>query len=63
MPMKKPFIDLAECILCEICVDLAPQAFQINDAGYVQVLDLEDYSDPAIQEAIKNCPKDCIIWE
>jgi len=61
--MKKPFIDLAECILCEICVDLAPQAFQINDSGFIQVLDLEDYSDPSIQEAIKNCPKDCIIWE
>ncbi len=61
--MKKPVVDLGECILCEICVELAPHVFHLNDLGFVEVLSLEDYSDPAIQEAIKNCPKDCIVWE
>ena len=54
---------MAECILCEVCIDLAPHAFQINDAGFVEVLDLKDYSDDDINEAVKNCPKDCITWE
>jgi len=61
--MKIPVVDLSCCILCEICVDLAPHAFAINDADFVDVLPLEDYSDQDIHEAIKNCPKDCIIWE
>lgn len=61
--MNVPVVDLAACIRCEVCVDLAPHAFQINDAGYVEVLALEDYSDDAIREAVKNCPKRCITWE
>lgn len=61
--MRKPVLDLAECILCEVCVELAPQAFQINGAGFVEVLPLDDYSDEEIHEAVINCPKDCIAWE
>lgn len=61
--MKRPVLDLAECILCEVCIDLAPHAFQINDLGFVEVLPLDDYEDEDIQEAVKNCPKDCIDWE
>lgn len=61
--MKIPVVDMAECTLCEICVELAPHGFQINDAGFIEVLPLDDYSDDDIHEAIKNCPKDCIGCE
>lgn len=61
--MKRPAIDLGTCILCEICVELAPLAFEINDSGFVQVLPLDNYLDDDIHEAMKNCPKDCITWE
>ncbi len=60
---KIPVIELESCIFCEICVELAPHAFRINDAGFVEVLSLDDYLDEDILEAIKNCPKDCIVWE
>nr|NJM03522.1 ferredoxin [Desulfobacula sp.] len=59
----KPVIDLECCILCEICVELAPHTFKINDAGYVEVLDRDDYADQDIREAVKNCPRHCISWE
>ena len=61
--MKIPVVDLSCCILCEICIELAPHAFAINNADFVEVLALDDYSDENIHEAIKNCPKDCITWE
>ena len=61
--LKIPVVDLGCCTLCEICVDLAPHAFEINDAGFVEVIPLDDYSDEDVHEAIKNCPKDCITWE
>lgn len=61
--MKRPVLDLADCILCEVCIDIAPHAFRLNDAGFVDVLPLDDYSDDDINEAVKNCPKDCISWE
>lgn len=58
-----PVVDLESCVLCGICVELAPHAFEINDAGYVAVLPLDDYSDEGVREAIKNCPRDCITLE
>lgn len=61
--MDLPVIDMACCILCEVCVELAPHAFKINDAGYVDVLPLDDYSDKDIHEAVKNCPRHCITLE
>jgi ferredoxin len=61
--MTSPVIDMACCILCEVCVDLAPHAFKLNDAGYVEILPLEDYSGADIHEAVKNCPRHCITWE
>ncbi|MFH2090735.1 MAG: ferredoxin [Pseudomonadota bacterium] len=61
--MKPPMVDIGCCILCGICAELAPHAFAVNDAGYVEVLALDDYSDEDIHEAIKNCPKDCITQE
>lgn len=61
--MNRPAIDLGSCILCEICVELAPHAFEITDSKFVQVLPLDDYQDEAILDAVKNCPKDCIFWE
>ncbi|MCK5543109.1 MAG: ferredoxin [Desulfobacterales bacterium] len=61
--MKAPVLDLECCILCEICIELAPHAFQVNGAGFIETLVLDDYSDENIHEAIKNCPKNYITWE
>jgi ferredoxin len=61
--LKTPVVDLGCCNLCEICIELAPEAFQINDSDFVEVLPLDDYSNENIHEAIINCPKDCISWE
>ncbi len=58
-----PVIDFECCILCNVCVELAPQVFQLNDAGYIETAVLDDYSDESINEAVQNCPRNCISWE
>lgn len=45
------------------CVEVCPQVFQENDAGYIQVVELEVYPQAEVDEAIKYCPVDCISWE
>ncbi len=60
--MKSVEVDLSDCKLCEVCVDACPGVFRINDAGYVEVADLDDYPDEEVADAIKNCPTDCIRW-
>ena len=61
--MKNPDIDLSDCNMCGICVDLCPMTFQINAAGYVEVIHSDDYPKEDIDEAIKNCRGDCISWK
>lgn len=61
--MKRPVVELSDCIRCDVCVGVCPAAFRMNDAGYIEVIDLNAYPEDEVDEAIKNCPADCIRWE
>lgn len=61
--MKIPVVELSECVLCGVCVEVAPSAFRMNASGYVEVIELKSYPESEVDEAIKNCPADCIYWE
>ncbi len=63
-PVKKPSIDLGACTKCGGCIEVAPHIFRFNEpAGYLEVCDLDSYDQELVDEAIKNCPEDCIYWE
>lgn len=61
--MKIPVIELSDCILCDVCVEVCPAAFHRNPAGFIEVISLDDYSESAVGEGIKNCPTNCIFWD
>jgi ferredoxin len=61
--MKTPVVELSDCIQCGICEDVCPSVFSLSDLGYVRVADLPAYPESEVDEAIKNCPADCIRWE
>lgn len=63
--MKKyPSIDLGRCSDCRGCIEIAPQVFRYNPAtGLMEVIELDTYPVDLVDEAIKNCPEDCISWE
>jgi ferredoxin len=61
--MKRPVVELSDCIRCDVCVGVCPAVFRMNDAGYIEVIDLSAYPEDEVNEAIKNCPADCIHWE
>jgi ferredoxin len=60
---KKPFIDQEICIACELCVSTAPGVFRMNDENLAEVFDPLGDPEEIIQEAIDNCPVNCISWE
>lgn len=60
---RKPIVDLSDCILCGVCVDVAPMVFQMNSSGYIEVIDLDVYPEEPVNEAVRNCPGRCIAWE
>ena len=61
--MKRPVVDLSDCILCGVCVDVCPDVFVLTPAGFIAVAELKTYPEAPVNEAIKNCPADCIDWE
>jgi len=61
--MKRPVVELSECIHCDVCVEACPTVFRLNQAGYIEVVDLDAYPAEEVDDAIRNCPADCIRWE
>ena len=60
---KKPFVDQGVCISCEVCVNMVPTVFRMADDGYAEVFDPTGASEKEIQDAIDNCPVNCIHWQ
>jgi ferredoxin len=61
--MKKPVVDLSECIRCGVCEDVCPEVFCMTDAGYIAVATIECYPVALVDEVIRCCPADCIDWQ
>jgi ferredoxin len=61
---KKVVIDRAECVGCESCVELCPEVFEMDEKNEKAKVVLPEGGDEGcIEEAIANCPSDCISWE
>jgi len=61
---KQPVVDTSRCNLCGGCMELCPEVFRLNENScYVEVLELDTYPAEAVDEAINDCPQDCIEWE
>lgn len=61
--MKIPVVDLSRCSLCGACIEVCPAVFRMNQAGFIEVIELSAYPEAEVNEAIKYCPEDCISWE
>ncbi len=60
--MEAPVIELDQCIVCEVCIDVCPEVFGMNDSGYVEVYEMNEYPLDELLDAVRNCPADCIIF-
>lgn len=59
-----PVVELSDCIECDCCVEICPEVFKANETmGYIEVIELEEYPEQEVWDAINFCPVDCIGWE
>ena len=61
--MRMPVVELSECSLCEVCAEICPSVFRLNDSGYIEVAQLNIYPESEVDESIKNCVSKCIYWQ
>jgi len=61
--MRVLVIDLGECVDCDACIAMCPRVFRRNDLGLIEVVMLPEYPKEEVEEAIKNCPSNCIAWD
>lgn len=60
---KIPYVDKDVCISCNLCVDMVPDVFRLDDDDLAEVHDPNGASEEIIQEAMDSCPVSCIHWE
>lgn len=61
---KKVIIDQDECIGCGACEEMCPEVFRLDSGmGKAEVIQEEGGPEDLIQEAMDNCPVECIHWE
>ena len=54
--MRAPVIDIGACTLCMGCVEVCPAVFRQNDAGYIEVIEMEIYPQEAVDEEDGDAP-------
>ena len=53
-------IDPDLCTGCELCCDIAPNTFEMNDEGLSVVVNPQGDDEGTIEEAIDTCPVEAI---
>ena len=61
--LAKAYIEEDECTGDEVCVDICPEVFKMNDDGIAVVHNPTGADEDKIQEAIDECPVACILWK
>ncbi len=61
--MKVPWVDRDECTGCEQCVEIAANTFELDDDDIAVVKNPQGDPEDVIQEAIDDCPAECIHWK
>jgi ferredoxin len=61
--MATPEIDMEVCIGCGTCAELCPEVFELNDDEKAVVIGPDKCDTCDCQEAVDNCPVECITLE
>ena len=63
MAKRVPKIEEEECIACGNCEAVCPEVFRLNEnLGHSEVINPQGAPEEKIQEAMDQCPAQCIHW-
>lgn len=62
--MAKLWIEIDDCIGCQVCSEVCPDVFEFDDdEGKAIVIEAADFESDCVEEAIASCPAECIFKE
>jgi ferredoxin len=64
--MPRVVIDPDRCLCAGVCVNYAPDVFDLDEQGQAFVIvsgDINSSSLDSVQDSIDACPNDAIAWE
>ena len=56
------WIDKPACTGCNICVEMCPDVFELDEEMVALVQNPKGDDEEAIQDALDACPENCIHW-
>ena len=56
------WIDRPACTGCNVCVEMCPDVFELDEDGVAVAMNPKGDSDDAIQDCLDACPESCIHW-
>ena len=59
----KARVDQGVCVGSAICVQIAPEVFELGDEGKSHVVDAAAADEDRLREAARNCPVQAIVLE
>lgn len=62
MSNRPSFVDQSECTSCNLCADTVPAVFRMDSNDLAEVHDPEAAPEKEIQQAMDDCPAECIHW-
>ena len=63
MAKRVPKIEEEDCIACGNCEAVCPEVFRLNEnLGHSEVINPQGAPEEKIQEAMDQCPAQCIHW-
>ncbi|OGP70118.1 MAG: ferredoxin [Deltaproteobacteria bacterium RBG_13_60_28] len=63
MAKRVPKILEEDCIACGNCQEVCPEVFRLNEnLGHSEVINPQGAPEEKIQEALDQCPAQCIHW-
>ncbi len=64
MGKRIPVVDQETCIACGNCEAVCPGVFRLNETlGFSEVINPEGAPESQVQDAIDQCPVQCISWQ
>ena len=62
VPSRTLWIDRPACTGCNVCVEMCPEVFELDEDAVAIISNSRGDTEEAIGDAIDACPESCIHW-